>query len=61
MHEENLSLAVNEVLHARELINNAAQIDLSWDFVSSFFLFCIYLFVSFIYFSDSVTVKVLFS
>lgn len=39
MHEENPSLAVNEILHARELINNAAQIDLSWDFVSSFFLF----------------------
>lgn len=55
MHEQNLSLAVNEIVHARELINNAAQIDLSWDFLSSFFLF-----VS-VYFPGSVAVKVLLS
>lgn len=55
MHEQNLSLAVNEIVHARELINNAAQIDLSWDFLSSFFLF-----VS-VYFPRSVAVKVLLS
>ena len=55
VHEQNLSLAVNEIVHARELINNAAQIDLSWDFLSSFFLF-----VS-VYFPRSVAVKVLLS